>query len=126
MVWHDLCMEIHAASRLAVQIRGPVMGNRASEHACLRQGFKGHEVEQKYGDIPIRIFRMIYGAGFAPAFCSSHGLRHTLAILDRTSLDKLLADEKSGALEGKIARALEQEATCTHEPASGQILRGPA
>jgi hypothetical protein len=85
------------------------MDNRASTHACLRQDFKGHVIEQKYGDIPIRIFRLIYGSGFAPAFCSSHGLRHTLAILDRPSLDKLLTDDKSGLLAGKIAAALERE-----------------
>ncbi|GLQ99931.1 hypothetical protein [Dyella mobilis] len=84
------------------------MGNRASTHACLRQDFKGHEIANKYGEIPIRIFRLIYGPGFAPAFCSSHGLRHTLAILDRPSLDKLLADDKGGLLEGKISAALAQ------------------
>lgn len=86
------------------------MIKKASSHACLRQAFKGREIEQKHGDVPIRIFRQIYGPGFAPAFCSSHGLRHTLAILDRPSLDKLLADEKCGALDAKVALAVARDA----------------
>jgi hypothetical protein len=100
------------------------MGTRTAPHACLRQGYKGHGIEQKYGDVPIRIFRQIYGTGFAPAFCSSHGLRHTLAILDRPSLDKLLADEKSGALDGKIAAALERDAESARDAVSGMVLPG--
>jgi hypothetical protein len=102
----------------------PVMGRKASSHACLRQDFKGHEIEQKHGEVPIRIFRMIYGTGFAPAFCASHGLRHTLAMLDRPSLNKLLADEKSGLLDDKVARALERESASVSGSASGLILQG--
>lgn len=120
-------MEIAAASRSAVSYQGvPVMGRKAASHACLRQVFKGHEIEQKHGEVPIRIFRMIYGTGFAPAFCASHGLRHTLAMLDRPSLNKLLADEKSGLLDEKVARALAQETTGLNEPASGLLLHRPA
>ncbi|MBE1159535.1 hypothetical protein [Dyella acidiphila] len=85
------------------------MRKKDSSHACLRQAFKGRDIEQKHGDVPIRIFRMIYGSGFAPAFSASHGLRHTLAILDRPSLDKLLADEKCGVLDAKVALAVAQE-----------------
>lgn len=99
------------------------MGKRAASHTCLRRGFKGREIEEKHGDVPIRIFRLIYGPGFAPAFCSSHGLRHTLAILDRPSLDKLLADQKSGALDAKIMLAVAREAADESGTASGLILQ---
>jgi hypothetical protein len=85
------------------------MGKRAASNACLRQGFKGREIVERHGDVPIRIFRLIYGSGFAPAFCASHGLRHTLAILDRPSLDKLLTDEKCGVLDTKIAAAMAED-----------------
>ena len=96
------------------------MGRKAVSHTCLRQGFRGHEIEQRHGDVPIRIFRLIYGTAFAPAFCASHSLRHTLALLDRSSLDKLLADEKCGVLDTKIAIALAQEVSS--EGASGAAL----
>jgi hypothetical protein len=95
------------------------MDKQAPSHACLRQDFKGHQIEQKHGEIPIRIFRMIYGPGFAPAFYASHGLRHTLALLDRRSLDKLLMDEQNGVLDSKIAMALVREAASESAPASG-------
>jgi hypothetical protein len=85
------------------------MDKKASSHACLRHDFVGHQIEQKHGEVPIRVFRRIYGPRFAPAFYASHGLRHTLALLDRPSLDKLLADEKDGVLDAKIEKALEQE-----------------
>jgi hypothetical protein len=104
--------------------QGDVMGKRALSHACLRQGFKGHEIEEKHGDVPIRIFRLIYGQGFAPAFCSSHGLRHTLAILDRPSLDKLLTDEKQGVLDAKIAATIAQEASSESDVVDGLLLHG--
>ncbi|GFZ86429.1 hypothetical protein [Dyella caseinilytica] len=98
------------------------MGKRATSHACLRQGFKGREIEDKHGDVPIRIFRIIYGQGFAPALCASHGLRHTLAMLDRLSLDKLLADEKAGVLDAKIAATLAREVAVEIGSTSGLIL----
>jgi hypothetical protein len=99
------------------------MGRKTVSHTCLRQGFKGHEIEQKHGDVPIRIFRLIYGTGFAPAFCASHGLRHTLALLDRPSLDKLLADEKSGVLDTRIAMALALDMASNNEASSGLVVR---
>ena len=99
------------------------MGRKSALHTCLRQGFKGHEIEQKHGDVPIRIFRLIYGTGFAPAFCASHSLRHTLALLDRPSLDKLLADDRCGALDTKVAIAMAHDMAGDNEAASGLVLQ---
>jgi hypothetical protein len=95
------------------------MDRKALSHACLRRDFQGHRIEQKHGDIPIRVFRRIYGPRFATAFPASHGLRHTLAMLDRSSLDQLLADEKSGVLDAKIEKALQQEAASEMNPPAG-------
>jgi len=101
-----------------------MMDKKAATHACLRQDFKGHQIEHKHGEVPIRIFRMIYGSGFAPAFSASHGLRHTLALLDRRSLDKLLRDERSGVLDDKIETALAHEAVGTNAVADGPGSQG--
>lgn len=108
---------------MAVYIRGPEMNKKAASHACLRQGFKGHDIEQKHGDIPIRIFRLVYGQGFAPAFSASHTLRNTLGMLDRASHDKLLADNKNGSLEAKITLALAEQASVENGSTSGTALR---
>jgi hypothetical protein len=99
------------------------MGKRVTSHTCLRQGFKGREIEEKHGDVPIRVFRLIYGSGFAPAFCASHGLRHTLAMLDRPSLDKLLADDKCGVLDTKIAAAMAEDVPEQPAGTDGFMLR---
>jgi hypothetical protein len=96
-----------------------MMDKKALSHACLHQDFKGHQIEQKHGEIPIRILRDIYGPGFAPAFYASHRLRHTLALMDRRSLDKLLADQQNGVLDSKIEMALLRDATTESAPASG-------
>lgn len=85
------------------------MERKVSSHACLRRDFQGHAIEQKHGDVPIRVLRRIYGPRFATAFYASHSLRHTLAMLDRPSLNLLLADEKDGVLDAKIKKALEQD-----------------
>jgi hypothetical protein len=109
--------------RLSRAGQGDVMGKRAASTTCLRQGFKGHEIEEKHGEVPIRIFRIIYGSGFAPAFCASHSLRHTLAILDRPSLDKLLTDERCGVLDAKIAAAVAEDIPEQSAVAGDFVLR---
>jgi hypothetical protein len=86
------------------------MGTKTPAHGCLHHRFRGHEVQQKYGDVPIRTLRLIYGGGFAPAFCASYRLRDVLPMLDRPSLDKLLADYKHDELDAKIAAAIERDA----------------
>jgi hypothetical protein len=101
------------------------MGKRASSHACLHHWFKGHEIEKQLGDLQVRTFRLIYGAGFAPALCASHVLREMLALLDKTSLDKLMLDGKSGQLESKIAYALAQEGLCDNESSTGSDIPQP-
>jgi hypothetical protein len=84
------------------------MGTKVPVHACLHHWFEGREIHQKYGDIQIRTLRLIYGGGFAPAFSASHLLHNALPLLDRSSLDKLLADYKRGELEAKINKAFAQ------------------
>jgi hypothetical protein len=101
------------------------MKKKASSHACLHQWFKGHEVERQLGDVQVRTFRLIYGAGFSPAFCASQILRDVLAFLDKSSLDKLLMDSKSGQLENKIAYALAQEGLCDNESSTGSEIPQP-
>ena len=87
------------------------MRTNVPAHACLHHWFEGREIHQTYGDIQIRTLRLIYGAGFAPAFCASHLLHDVLPLLDRSSLDKLLVDYKHGVLEEKIKRAFAQQAS---------------
>jgi hypothetical protein len=82
------------------------MGTRTPAHTCIRHWYRGHEIHQKYGDIQIRMLRLVYGAGFAPAFYASHTLREVLPLLDRSSLDKLLADYPGGELEAKLSSVL--------------------
>jgi hypothetical protein len=95
------------------------MGTRAPAHACLHHWYKGREIQQRYGDVDIRTLRFIYGAGFAPAFYASHALRDVLALLDRLSLDKLLADYEQGNLEAKMDRALAAQATGGYASVTG-------
>lgn len=95
------------------------MGMKAPAHGCLHRGFEGHEIHQKHGDVQIRILRLIYGAGFAPAFSASYILRDVLPMLDRSSLDKLLNDDKRGELDAKIAHALEQQISEARASANG-------
>lgn len=99
---------------------GGIMNTKAAPHACLHHKFKGHDIDQRHGDIEIRIFRLIYGAGFAPAFCASHLLHQVVAMLDKSSLDKLINDNKSGALAGKIVSALAQQEFPSNASASGR------
>jgi len=101
------------------------MDKKASSHACLHHGFKGHEIEKRLGNVQVRTFRMIYGAGFAPSFCASHILRDVLALLDKPSLDKLLIDGKNGQLESKIAHALAQQGLCDNESSIGSEIQHP-
>jgi hypothetical protein len=101
------------------------MEKKASSHACLHRWFKGHEIAKQLGDAQVRTFRLIYGTGFAPAFCASQILRETLAMLDKSSLDKLLMDGKSGQLENKIAHALAQQGLCDNESSTGSDIPQP-
>ncbi len=95
------------------------MGTRAPAHACLHHWYKGREIHQKYGEVEIRTLRFIYGSGFAPAFCASHALRDVLPLLDRLSLDKLLADYERGDLEAKMDGALASQASAAYASATG-------
>lgn len=82
------------------------MGTRTPAHTCIRHWYRGHEIHQQYGEVQIRILRLVYGAGFAPAFYASQTLREVLPLLDRSSLDKLLTDYQVGELEAKLTNVL--------------------
>ena len=81
--------------------------------ACLRQSVRGQDLIRLHGDVPLRVLRLIYGHGFAPAFVATHTLRQVLPVLDRSSLDKLLNDARLGQLDGKIAQATQQSLQAT-------------
>jgi hypothetical protein len=101
------------------------MEKKTSSHACLRHWFKGHEIEKLLGNAQIRTFRLIYGGGFAPAFCASQVLREVLAMLDKPSLDKLLADANEARLAQKIAYALAQDGLCDNESSTESSVQHP-
>lgn len=60
-------------------------------------------IAEKYGSVPIRTLRRIYGGSFATGYSDWEKLANALRNLDDVSLSILLRDEELERLDGKIA-----------------------